>query len=368
MINIGFIVNPIAGMGGSVGLKGTDGDLYKKAMKLGADYVAPKRVKDFLTNIRNKDKIQFLVAPGKMGANYFDTNEFNYIIIGEIKGDTSARDTRNIAKLFISKKIDMILFFGGDGTARDIYDAVGLEVPVIGVPTGVKMFSSVFAINPRVAAELIDQLILDQVEFEEREVLDIDENSYRKGELKSQLYGYLKVPKVRNLIQSAKDCSQIGDSYEINKKNIAQFFIETMKSNILYLLGPGTTVKAINDVLKLPKSLLGIDALYDKQIIEFDLNEWDIITLIDKYKDLKIVVSPIGGQGFVFGRGNKQFTPKVLRRIGIENVIIISTADKVRELKTLNIDTGEKETDDLFSGLVKVIIGYKEERIMKILT
>jgi predicted polyphosphate/ATP-dependent NAD kinase len=366
MINIGLIVNPIAGLGGSVGLKGSDGDLYKKAIQLGADYVAPKRVVEFLENIQNKEKIKFFVAPGRMGADYIDSKSFNFEIIGNIKDTTSAEDTKQIAKLLIQEKVDLLLFFGGDGTARDIYDAVGLDIPVIGVPTGVKMFSSVFTINPRSAAELIDLFIVDQTEFEEREVLDIDEDSYRKGELKSELYGYLKVPKIRNLFQAAKDCSQIGNSFENNKRDIAQFFIETMKSNTVYFLGPGTTVKAIADGLNLPKTLLGIDVLYNKKMIAQDVNEKKILKILDEHREYKIVVSPIGGQGFVFGRGNKQFTAKILKRIGIENVIIISTLEKTKELKNLNVDTGEKELDESCSGLVKVIIGYKQERIMRI--
>ena len=366
MINIGLIVNPIAGMGGSVGLKGTDGDLYKKAIELGADYVAPKRVIEFLKNIQNKEQIEFFVAPGRMGADYLDSRLFSFKIVGNISDLTSAEDTKQIASLMVKENIDLIAFFGGDGTARDIYDAIGLDIPVIGVPTGVKMFSSVFTINPRAAAELIDLFIVDEIEFEEREVLDIDENSYRKGELKSELYGYLKVPKIRNLLQAAKDCSQIGNNFEINKREIAQFFIESIKSNVIYFLGPGTTVKAITDELNLPKTLLGIDALYDKQIIAQDVNEKGILQILDDYSEYKIVVSPIGGQGFVFGRGNKQFTAKILKRIGIENVIIISTVEKAKELKNLNVDTGEKKLDELFSGLVKVIIGYKQERIMRI--
>ncbi|MFW9950088.1 MAG: ATP-NAD kinase family protein [Candidatus Thorarchaeota archaeon] len=368
MIKIGLIVNPIAGMGGSVGLKGTDGDLYKKALELGADYVAPSRMKAFLENLQSKEKIKFLVAPGAMGADYFDGKTFNFKIIGEIRSSTSAIDTKRVAKLFIEENVELILFFGGDGTARDIYDAIGLDIPVIGVPTGVKMFSSVFTINPRAAAELIDLFVSEQTEFEEREVLDIDENSYRKGELKSELYGYLKVPIIRNLLQCAKNCSQVGTSFENNKREIAQFFIESMKSDIIYFLGPGTTVKAITDELNLPKTLLGIDLLYDNQIIAQDVNEKDILNIIDKYEKHKIVVSPIGGQGFVFGRGNKQFTIAILKKIGIENVIIISTVQKARELRNLNVDTGERELDELFSGLVKVIIGYKQERIMRIVS
>ena len=366
MKKVGLIVNPIAGMGGSVGLKGTDGEIYIKALKMGARPITPKRVIAFLSNIKSKKDIYFMVAPGKMGEDYVRNKGFKYKVIGEIAEISTAKDTKSIAKLMIENEIDVIVFCGGDGTAIDIYDAIGLKVPVVAIPAGVKMFSSIFALNPRAAAEIIDKYLEEDLETQEKEILDINEDSFRKGILDSKLYGYLKTPKVKNLIQASKDSSKVGRTAQENKYEIAQHIIEKIEADVLYLLGPGTTVKSITDELNLSKTLLGIDALYKNKIIAEDLNEKGILELIDKYKRVKIIVTPIGGQGFIFGRGNKQFTSNVLKKIGKENIIIIATEEKVKSLKVLRIDSGDLEVDDLLKGFTKVIMGYKEELVIKI--
>jgi len=366
MKKIGLIVNPIAGMGGSVGLKGTDGEIIKDAIKLGAKPVVPKRVGRFLSHIESKDEIYLLVAPGKMGEDYVKNKGFKLKVIGEIDENTTAEDTKRIAKLMLEEQVELLIFCGGDGTARDIFDAINLKIPVVAIPSGVKMFSSVFAINPKAAARIVDKFIEETTETQEKEVLDIDEDAFRDNRLISKIYGYLLVPKVQNLIQNAKDSSKVGRTINENKYEIAQQIIETMEEETLYFLGPGTTVKSIADQLNLTKSLLGVDAIYNKALIGEDLNESGIIELIDKYQKGKIIVSPIGGQGFVFGRGNKQFTPKILKRLGKKNVIIIGTEEKIKSLKCLMVDTGDINTDKIFKGLAKVIIGYKEELIIEI--
>ena len=363
---IGLIVNPIAGMGGSVGLKGTDGEIYKVAIKMGAIPVTPIRANELLSNVKNKEKITLLVAPGKMGADIVKDVGIDFEIIGEIGKETTEEDTKRIAKQMVTKSIDLLIFCGGDGTARDIFDSVGLEKPIVALPAGVKMFSSVFAINPRAAAEIIDKFIEETIETQEKEVLDIDEDLFRRDILQAKLYGYLKVPKVSNLIQSGKTGSGSGRTIEENKQDIAQFMIENMEDDILYLLGPGTTIKTITDNLNLPKTLLGIDALYDTKIIGRDLNEKAILELLNKYKKTIIIISPVGGQGFIFGRGNKQITPRVLKKVGKNNIKIIATTDKMRELVCLRVDTGNIETDKMLIGFGKVITGYKEELIVKI--
>ncbi|MFX1378982.1 MAG: ATP-NAD kinase family protein [Promethearchaeota archaeon] len=363
---IGLIINPIAGMGGSIGLKGTDGITYKKAIKMGATPVTPMRANELLLNIKNKDKIILLVAPGKMGADIVRNIGIKFKIIGEIGKETIKEDTKRIAKQIVSETIDLLIFCGGDGTARDIFDSIGLEVPIVALPAGVKMFSSVFAINPRSAAELIDKFIEEVIETEEKEVLDIDEDLVRQDILQAKLYGYLKVPKVLNLIQSAKTGSGFGRTIEENKQEIAQFIIENMEDNILYLLGSGTTIKTITDNLNLPKTLLGIDALLNKKIIGKDLNEKHILQLLKDYPNNQIIISPIGGQGFIFGRGNKQLTPEILQKIGINNVKIIATEEKMKGLDCLRVDTGNVNTDELFKGFVKVITGYKQELIVEV--
>ncbi len=363
---IGLIINPIAGMGGSVGLKGTDGDIFKKAIKMGAKPITPDRVRSLFSNIINKDKIHLLVAPGNMGANIIKDSGIDFDIIGDINQETTAEDTKRIAKLMKQQNVELLIFCGGDGTARDIHDAIGLSIPVVAIPSGVKMFSAVFAINPRAAAEIVDKFLKETVEIQENEVLDINEESFREGILDSRLYGYLNVPKVMNLIQAGKDGSKVGRSIEENKREIAQHVIENLEDDTIYLLGPGTTVKAITDQLKLTKSLLGVDALYNGKIVGIDLNERGILKLLSKHKKAEIIVSPIGGQGFIFGRGNKQLTPKILKKIGKNNIKIVATEEKIKGLKCLRCDTGDFKTDEMLKGLAKVIIGYKEELIIEI--
>ncbi len=366
MRKIGFLINPISGMGGSVGLKGTDGEIYKKALELGAVATAPERASQFLSSIKQKKEILAIAAPGKMGEDYVKQENIKFEVIGEIGESTTAEDTKQIAKQMVEENIELLIFCGGDGTARDIYDAIDLKIPVIAIPTGVKMYSSIFALNPRSAAQILDLFLVEAVEMVEREVLDINEELYRKNKLESKLYGYLKVPKILMLIQSGKTGSLSGKTVEENKLDIAQFVIEDMQDDILYFLGPGTTVKAITDHLNLPKTLLGIDGLYHKEIIGTDLNENKILELIGSYSKTKIIISPLGGQGFIFGRGNKQFTPKVLKKVESKNIIILATVDKIRELNCLRVDTGDNDADNSLKGFAKVIIGYMEETVIPV--
>lgn len=366
MRKIGVIVNPIAGMGGSVGLKGTDGGIYKKAMELGAEPVTPQRIKKFLSYIEERRDLLFLVAPNEMGEVYFKNKGFNFEIIGEINNnETNPADTKRIAKKMLEKGIELLIFCGGDGTARDIYDAIDLNIPVIGIPSGVKMFSSIFAINPEAAYNLF-RSFLKGTELQESEVLDIDEEAFRENRLNSKLYGYLKVPKAKNLIQGGKKSSGKKPSESQNKVEIANFMIEQMKRDVIYFLGPGTTVKTISDELNISKALLGVDAIYNKKLLEKDINENRILNLLSEYNEARICVSPIGGQGFIFGRGNKQFTPNVLRKVNKENIIIVSTENKLKELKCLRVDTGENQIDDKLKGYVKVIIGYNEKELIEV--
>ncbi|MFX1365948.1 MAG: ATP-NAD kinase family protein, partial [Promethearchaeota archaeon] len=288
---IGLIVNPIAGMGGSVGLKGTDGKIFRQAEKMGAMPVTPIRAKELLVNLKNKEKMILLVAPGKMGAEIVRNLGIKFKIIGEIGTETTAADTKRIAKRMLEDNIDLLIFCGGDGTARDIFDSIGLEKPVVALPAGVKMFSSVFAINPRAAAEIVDKFIEEAIETQEKEVLDIDEDLVRQDILQAKLYGYLKVPKILGLIQAGKVSSGMGKTVEENKQEISQFIIENMETDILYLLGPGTTIKTITDILQLPKTLLGIDAVYNKKSVGLDLNEKNILELLNHYKKVIIIIS-----------------------------------------------------------------------------
>jgi predicted polyphosphate/ATP-dependent NAD kinase len=362
---VGLIVNPVAGMGGSVGLKGTDGEMHEKAVELGAEPVTPRRTRDTLAHVERKDEIAFLAAPGRMGAVYLEEMGIPATVIGEIGEETSAEDTKRIAHAMVDRGAELLIFVGGDGTARDITDAVGTSVPVVGVPAGVKVFSAAFALSARAAADMVDAFVAGTSVTEE-EVLDIDEEAFRDDRLASRLYGTLLVPEVRAYLQPAKAPSDVSVPSEQVKADIARSIVEEMDPQTLYLLGPGTTVRAITDEMGLSKTLLGVDAVYGGELVGEDVNEEGILRLFEEYRQRKIVVTPIGGNGFIFGRGSKQFTPSVIRAVGRENVIVVGTRQKVRTLDCLRVDTGDAALDETLSGYIRVTVGYREWMMVEV--
>lgn len=362
MIKVGLIVNPIAGMGGKVGLKGTDGAMYKKAVELGAEPVTVERIEDVLKLIK-RDDLYFLSAPDKMGENYLKNTKFKFEVVGEIEKETKREDTKKIAQIMMEQKIKALIFVGGDGTARDILDVVGMNIPVIAIPSGVKMFSSAFVFSAHAAAEMINSFGDD---FLEKEILDIDEKAFRENRLDAQFYGTVRVPNFQGLLQGKKSASVVDGKIKDKKKEVARYVTENMEEDCVYILGPGTTVKEIANIVGIEKTLLGIDAICNKELIGSDINEKDILKLIHENKKIKIIVTPIGGSGFIFGRGSRQISSEVLKNIGKENIIIVSTLDKVGGLETLHIDSGDYEVDKSISGSVDVIIDYNEEIIMEV--
>lgn len=369
---VGLIVNPIAGLGGKVGLKGTDGEeIQKKALILGAKPISPARVIEALKQlIIFENKIKLITSPGTMGEREAIECGFKPTVIGKINNArTTAIDTINAAKLMAGYPMDLILFAGGDGTARDIYTAIGLKVPSLGIPAGVKIHSGVYAMNPKKAGDLVVKFLNDEVSFREAEVMDVDEDAFRKGKVSARLYGYLLVPYERHLVQQAK-CGVSDLDEEGNLDALAEYVIESMDDDYYYILGSGTTIKSITDRLKIDKTLLGIDLIHKGKIVAMDLNEDQLLKLIEG-KKVKMVVTPIGGQGYVFGRGNQQLSPKVIKQVGKNNIIIIATKSKLLSLgfnRTLLVDTGDEEVDLILSGYSRVVTGYKEEIVMKVST
>jgi len=374
-ITVGFIINPISGMGGSVGLKGTDGEeILQRAIQLGAEPNAMNRAREFLKELLSiRQKLKFITCPRNMGASVLEELNFFYETIvdplfNDIKGDfkTSAEHTIVAAERMKEKDdIKLIIFFGGDGTARDVVKAVGKDIPCLGIPTGVKIYSSVFSLNPRIAASIIMQFLWDEIPLKESEVLDIDEEEYRKGNLVSKLYGYLLTPFNPDFSQRSK--MGTPDTDLNNQERIAKRIVEDLERDTYYLLGPGTTTKAIADLLNQKKTVLGIDLLCNERIIAHDLNENKILEHVDG-KKVKIITSLIGRQGFLFGRGNLQFTPQVLKKIGAKNVIIIATKFKLMNIpnQILRIDTRDAELDELLKGFYRVIVDYDELQICKV--
>jgi predicted polyphosphate/ATP-dependent NAD kinase len=369
---LGLIVNPIAGLGGKVGLKGTDGEaIIKRAIKLRATAVSPTRALEALRTLTYaRNEFELVTYPFEMGQDVAEKCCLNSKIIGSIvKGKTTATDTKNAARDMMKLGVDLILFSGGDGTARDICEVIGGEVPVLGIPAGVKMHSAVFAINPKKAAELAISFLRGEASLREAEVMDIDEDAFRKkNKVVARLYGYLQVPYEKSLVQPIKIGSSTTMDEKSNQEAIAEYIVERMEDDCYYILCPGTTVKAIADKLGFKKTLLGVDIVKKRRMIAMDVNEEKLLKLIEGEK-AKIVVSPIGGQGFIFGRGNQQISPQVIKKVGIDNIIILATENKLHSIgpgKPLLVDTGDDEINKQLSGYKRVVTGYNKEVIWKV--
>ena len=358
---IGFIVNPIAGMGGAVGLKGTDGKtILNKAISLGAKPIASQRAETFLSELYPaKQSLKLIVGAGCMGENQAKKCGFTCQVIGESKKETTSEDTQNIAKEMVKAGVDLLVFCGGDGTTRDILKAVGMKVPVLGVPTGVKMHSALFAVSPQAAARVAISYLWGGLPLREAEVMDVDEQAFREGRLSAELYGYMLSPYEPHLIQGNKLASPMTESEVRNQAAIAIYIIEEMKPDIIYIIGPGTTTRTIGDLLDEKKTLLGVDLFQNKKIIANDVNEKQILDFISG-KAAWIIVTPIGGQGFIFGRGNQQISPKVIRQVGLDNIVVIATKSKLDRLKSLRVDTGDTELEnELKAHEINVVTDYK---------
>lgn len=367
MRRVGFIVNPIAGMGGAVGLKGTDGEeILEKAIKLGAERISVRRAEEFLRALGAVSRtIEFWTCPESMGEEAFLRAGVDYKVIPGRRGKTSAEDTKRAARYMVEQKLDIIVFCGGDGTARDIFDSVDMEIPVIGVPSGVKMQSGVFAVNPKAAAELLIKYLWDEVPLKEAEVADVDEDAFREGRLSARLYGYLLTPYEPTSIQGMKAPTPIRDDVVENMRAVARWVVDNMEDGVVYVLGPGTTVKTIMEVLGLDGTLLGVDLVADRKLIGKDVGEREILERISGRR-ARVVVSPIGRQGFIFGRGNQQISGRVLKAVGKENVIVISTREKLEGIEFLRIDTGDPEVDRAFQGWIKVLVDYGVFKMMMV--
>ena len=364
---VGFIVNPIAGMGGAVGLKGTDGKaILERAIILGAKPIAPARAESFLSELKPvKGRIRLVVGAGEMGENEARNCGFAYTVLGKKKKETATEDTMEIARRIIDVGADLLVFCGGDGTARDILNVVDTNLPVLGVPTGVKMHSAVFAVEPRAAARIAMEFLWEELPLREAEVMDVDEEAFREGRVSARLYGYVLTPYEPSLIQGVKMASPMTESEMRNQAAIAIYVIENMKPDVVYIIGPGTTTRTIGDLLDEKKTLLGVDLFCNKKLMAKDVNEKQILEKI-KRKTARIIVTPIGGQGFIFGRGNQQISPAVIRQVGRDNIVVVAAEGKLRSLKSLRVDTGDSSLDDAFRGYIKVIADYKKEQMMRI--
>ena len=387
-MKIGFLINPISGMGGRVGLKGTNGVLAR-AIALGAKPIAQERALEAITRYvelikddqkltpRSINKVIWFTCNGPMGEDILvrsgiaelSGNEIEVVNTPQNPLKTKAEDTIQTCKQFVKESLDLILFCGGDGTARDIFSVVGDAIPMLGIPAGVKMHSGIFAIHPHLAGDIIVDYLKGNFDTISGEILDLDEELYRKGKWHIRLIGIAKTPHDPTFIQHGKQILESATEDEI-KEEIAEFISEEMveQSDTLFILGPGSTVEAISKHLNLKSSLLGIDAVVNKQLVGLDLNEDELLKLMENYSKMKLILSPIGAQGFILGRGNLQLSSKVIRKIGIDNIIVVSTPAKLKDIEFLKVDTADRDLDMIFSekGYLMVVIGYRQMKLKKV--
>ena len=406
MKKIGLIINPVAGMGGSVGLKGTD-HVVEEALRRGAVPGSEKRAETALRELLPyKDELLICTGAGHMGGELAqrmgfrtevlpvgtDTGAADAVISADlgtpadadIPADlktpvdtdipaasafcfaTAGSDTIALGKRLLNEQADLLLFAGGDGTARDIYQAVGTELVCVGIPAGVKIHSPVYAKNPGAAGKLAAMWMSGRIKrYEEKEVLDIDEDAYRSGHINTALYGYLKIPAERALTQNRKAPTPLSDEAAI--ESIAYEVTDHMEPDVVYLVGAGTTTRGVMKKLGLPNTLIGVDVVENGKVLENDAYGERILSHI-RGKRAKLILTVTGGQGFLFGRGNQQLTPEVIRTVGKENLIILATSSKLAELRgnPLLVDTGDDALNEELCGYYRVITGYKEYTVCRV--
>ncbi len=367
---IGVIINPIAGIGGRVALKGSDGPpTLRRAYELGAAPRANERALAALRAMRPRTSdTELLTAPEEMGELAARAAGFLSRVVGSINpGHTTAADTRAIALTMRDAGVALLMFAGGDGTARDLLDAVGTTVPLLGIPAGVKVFSGVFAINPARAGELACAFVHGQAELREGEVLDLDEEAYRRGFVSPALYGYASVPYRPEVMQGSKEPTPATDLSAA--RAAAADIVERMAVDQLHVLGPGTTTRAIADHLGLPKTLVGVDVVTRETVVVADATEEQLFDVVSRARTM-IVVTPIGGQGFLFGRGNPQISPRVLRHVDRRDIVVVATPGKLAALhgRPLLVDTGDPACDARLAGYLSTITGYHERTLYRVST
>jgi predicted polyphosphate/ATP-dependent NAD kinase len=360
---LGLVVNPIAGMGGRVGVHGTDGPALRAALDRGAVPGAPLRAQRALLRLHELiPQLTVHTVTGAMGTDHLPPDHHWHVVATDGPlGPSTAADTRTAVASMVSAGVHLVLFVGGDGTARDVLASAGERTPVLGVPAGVKMHSAVFATTPALAGATAARYLLDAGGLGTRaaEVVDLDESGVR-------LFGIAHVPAVRDSVQRAK--ATVGTSTDASLHALGREVATEMQPGVLYLLGPGTTVGHVNDALAVPTSPLGVDVVLDGRLLLPDASEQQLLDLLATHQHARIVLGVVGGQGFLLGRGNQQLSPAVLDAVGTDNVDVLAAPSKIAALESpvLHIDLDDEPVSTRLSGYRQVRTAPRRSVVLRV--
>ncbi len=368
---LGLIINPYAGLGGSVALKGSDGSATAaRALSLGAQPMAGIRVQQALQQLLPfRDQLLLVTGAGELGESVARSAGFAVeVVYRATQQPSSGEDSRQLARQLVAAQVDVLVFAGGDGTARDVAAVVPEQQLVLGIPAGVKIHSGVYAISPTAAGKVIAELISGRLTSVLRaDVMDIDEQAFRAGTVRARRYGEMLVPAELRYVQAVKMGGKESD--ELVLADIAAEVIESMQPDRLYVMGSGSTVAFIMAELGLPNTLLGIDVVLNGEVIATDATAPQLLQLLQQRQlPAQLIVTVIGGQGHIFGRGNQQLSPAVIRTIGMDNIRVVATKNKLQQLqqRPLVVDTGDPALDDELAGVIRVTTGYRDEVLVRV--
>ncbi len=378
MVRLGLLVNPDAGLGGRLGLKGSDGQA-ELARSMGAEDRSGPRMRAMLEHFSSIHRVGFediswVTSEGRMGTDWFPEAEIGSIsTVHSSEAETSAVDTQDAVNALLESEIDLLVYAGGDGTTRDVVAALetadSSETPVIGVPTGVKMHSGCFAASPKAAAEALSSWLIGDLLLASTEVLDLDEDLYRQGKWVVRLYAEAMTPSSPRWMQGSKQRVEASGE-EDTTEGLADHIREILISEERMLIwGSGGTLRKIAEMNGFEPTNLGIDATIGNEQVGTDLSESDLLELLSGHNGpTTLLLSPMGGQGFLIGRGNLQLSPEVLRLIGIDNILGVVTPAKLLSVRRLRIETGDPELDADFAAMryMKVLQGYRTTRVLPV--
>lgn len=361
---LGVVINPFAGIGGAMALKGSDGDtIRQQALAAGATKLANEKMTRALSKLTDFAQLCVLTASGEMGETCCAALGFDYSVIYTSQStETTHTDTENAVRELVEQGVDLILFAGGDGTARNVCSIVDDKVPVLGVPAGVKIHSGVYAVTPSAAGDVVAKMLTGElVSVRQAEVRDIDESAFREGKVRARHYGEMQVPDELTYVQSVKMGGREDESMVIN--DIAEYLSEMIADDDehVYVMGSGSTVGEVMARLGLANTLLGVDVVKNGEVIAADVTAAKLLKLVSD-SPARLVITAIGGQGHIFGRGNQQLSPDVLRAIGRDNILVAATKQKLQQLegRPLRSDTSDEELDSELAGIIAVITGYDD--------